>query len=358
MSHLLPRLLTSLAALASSTSFGCALFDDAPSHFGYRPVDEWGVTLDAAQACDALANDVGGCATQNDLCLELCGADASVMCRLDVDYVELADELADERPESDGPACPTADGVATVTLWCGHYVYASLDDATSCISAVAGRRPAGLLPARPSHTPGGELGDYFADCARLEAASVDAFDALRDELRAHGAPPALIEAAERAADDERRHAALMTALATRHGAKAREPEVERRPPRALAEMAAENLSEGVVRETFGALVALWQARHARDAEVRHAMRQIADDECEHAALAWDVAAWAQERLGPEVDLRRTIVQAVEALAREAGRAPTPALAEAAGLPNASEALALVALLWREAWADALRAEAA
>ena len=51
-------------------------------------------------------------------------------------------------------------------------------------------------PAAPGQrTP---LGHYFAVTARLEAASVDAFRILRDELRAHEAPGSLEQARLRA----------------------------------------------------------------------------------------------------------------------------------------------------------------
>src|SRR3989442_1726027 len=63
------------------------------------------------------------------------------------------------------------------------------------------------LEAEPMPTRA-DLGGYFATMASLEAASVGAFRALRTELRAHGAPRALVRAAERAARDEIRHARM------------------------------------------------------------------------------------------------------------------------------------------------------
>jgi hypothetical protein len=133
--------------------------------------------------------------------------------------------------------------------------------------------------------------------ARLEAASVFAFRELRVELRAHGAPRALVRAAERAARDETRHARATRALARRYGANVPPPVVERRPVRSLEAIALDNATEGCVRETFGALVAHHQAHTARDPVVSAAMKRIARDETRHAALAYDIDAWATQRLG-------------------------------------------------------------
>src|SRR4029079_4274037 len=62
--------------------------------------------------------------------------------------------------------------------------------------------------------------------------------------------------------------------------------------RPLAEVAIENAVEGCVRETFGAMMATYQAAHAEDAEIARIMRRVARDETRHAALSWAVARWA------------------------------------------------------------------
>jgi hypothetical protein len=58
------------------------------------------------------------------------------------------------------------------------------------------------------------------------------------------------------------------------------------PARSLEELAVENAVEGCVRETYGALTAIWQARTAKDPSVAAAVRRIARDETRHAALSW------------------------------------------------------------------------
>lgn len=90
-----------------------------------------------------------------------------------------------------------------------------------------------------------------------------------------------------------------------------------------------------VRETFGALVGLWQAQTARDPRVRAIMQRVARDETRHASLSWDIDRWARTKLAPAAIARidRARAQALRSLEREAGATPHPALVEQAGLPS-------------------------
>jgi bacterioferritin (cytochrome b1) len=155
-----------------------------------------------------------------------------------------------------------------------------------------GRRPEGYAP----RSQGTSLGDYLAMSAELEAASVPAFRRLARELRAHGAPRELVSRAEKAARDEVRHARMTQRLAERFGGAPKLPRIGKLPVRSLEAIAEENAREGCVRETFGALVASVQAQRATDEGIRAAMEAIAVDETEHAALAWDVAAWLDTQI--------------------------------------------------------------
>src|SRR6185503_14215139 len=137
---------------------------------------------------------------------------------------------------------------------------------------------------------------FLADAARLEAASVVAFNDLEWELRRLRAPVALRAAARRAADDERRHARIVGELARRHGGRVRALELSSRRVRSLEEIARENAAEGCVRELYGAAVGLWQARAASDPAIRHAMSTIAPDEIRHAEFSFALAEWARSRL--------------------------------------------------------------
>jgi hypothetical protein len=221
--------------------------------------------------------------------------------------------------------------------------------------AVGGRRPAGLEPARCE--TGNVLGRFFAQLAHLEAASVGAFTTLGQELRELGAPAALVRAAQRSARDEVRHARAMARIARRHGGEPPPVRAARRRTRSLAAVAIENAVEGCVRETFGALVAAWQAEHARDERIARAMARIASDEIRHAALAWAIARWIELRL--DARARRTLVSArraaTVALRREARGPVPPPLESLAGLPSASQAAHLLEVLERELWSRATSA---
>lgn len=176
---------------------------------------------------------------------------------------------------------------------------------------LAGRKPEGLAPVR---TTGDRAGGYFAKMAHLEAASVVAFAHMVDELRAHGAPLELVARAEKAIADERRHAECIGALARQRGSKVPNVEVTPMRVRSLLEMAIENRREGCVRETFGALLAHYQAETSTERQVRDAMKAIAVDETEHAALSWDLDAWFAGNLD------ESELALVEAAGREAALA--------------------------------------
>jgi hypothetical protein len=204
--------------------------------------------------------------------------------------------------------------------------------------AVAGRRPEGLRMNQLTARGEGPVGEHFASVAILEAASVTAFRRLRRELAAMGAPRALLDRIRVAARDEIRHARSITALAKKYGVTPAAPEViptER--PRTLFEIAVENAREGCVRETYGALVAHFQAGQAEDADVRQAMSVIADEETEHAALSWDIAAWMETQLGEAecAALEEERRNAVAVLARDLTREGDPQALAVSGMPTAA-----------------------
>ena len=162
------------------------------------------------------------------------------------------------------------------------------------VQYLCGRKLDGLFDA-PIGTAGA-LGEALARAAWLEAASIHAFRRLARELRAHGAPRELVDAARACARDEARHARTMARLARARGAVVPRVRVDETGVRDLESVARENAVEGCVGETYGALLAIWQAEHARESDVRDAMHAIAPDELRHAALAWAIASWADARL--------------------------------------------------------------
>jgi hypothetical protein len=213
--------------------------------------------------------------------------------------------------------------------------------------AFIGRRPRGLVLGHVSRR-GGPLGRHLALVAHREAGAIEAFRGLRAELLLHGAPPSLLRAAEEASAASTRHALVFTSLARRFGGVVREPRLVRQAPPSLLEVAAQNAADGCVRQTFGALVALFQARKARDPSVARAMAELATDELRHARLAFRIDLWAAASLDePE---RATVDEAkraaLERLRAEVACEPEDELVTWAGSPRSAEAVAL---------ADAFRA---
>jgi hypothetical protein len=216
------------------------------------------------------------------------------------------------------------------------------------LSYLCGRRLDGL------RAPGGSgagVGGALARAAWLEAASVRAFQRLARELRAHGAPDALVRAARACARDEARHARDVARLARRRGAVVPPVRVERLGLRDLESVARENAVEGCVGETYGALLAAWQAEHAADADVRAAMRAIAPDELRHASLGWAVAAWAETRLSGDARerVRAAREEAVRDLLQNAHNEPDAEVSRATGAPRAADATRLASAMNAEVW---------
>jgi hypothetical protein len=204
-----------------------------------------------------------------------------------------------------------------------------------CPSTI-GRRPEGLHLATGARGRNA-LGDHFARMSELEAASVTAFERLTQELELHAAPRSLVQAAKRARRDEIRHARVTRQLARRFGAEPASVRVAPEAPRTLEVIAIENAVEGCVRETFGALMAHFQAARAGDPAIRETLKRLAGDETRHAALGWEVASWVEERLDVDANARVRAArnEAVATLSTEIAE-PAPELVDQAGIPTATE----------------------
>lgn len=210
---------------------------------------------------------------------------------------------------------------------------------------ISGRRPRGY---RRRGSLGASISDVLSTRAKLEAASVAAFDALAAELAAFGAPRGLVARAARSAREEERHARVVSALAVARGGRAAIPRAERartgagRAPRGLLAMAIENAREGCVFETFAALSARVESETATDATFRRHMRAIARDEARHADLARDVDAWIRPHLRPaeRARLDRAHRAAWATLERSVARPAIPEL----GVPEPARRKQLVAAL--------------
>jgi hypothetical protein len=209
----------------------------------------------------------------------------------------------------------------------------------------AGRAPANTT--RPTLRDASTAA-WLATTAALESASVRAFRELRSDLAAHRAPRALLRRASRAARDEARHTRSMRSLARRRGRSTplRSWSLSSHETPSLEQLATQNAVEGCVREAFAALLAHHQARHATNAEMRAAMKKIAQEETEHAALSFAVDAWALARL--PLDARARVESARASAVRELIQSPLPALdptaAQELGLPSVCVAARLATRL--------------
>jgi rubrerythrin len=216
----------------------------------------------------------------------------------------------------------------------------------------SGRRPEGLARLAPgSLRSAPPTGAWFAEMARLEAASVAAFERLARELDAHGAPASLVRRAHRSARDEVRHARAMRTLARSFGAEPLPPDAAPLSVRSLEEVAIENAVEGCVHETLGAALADYQWRAAEHPRVRKYLRAIARDEARHAALAWDVYGWTLERLDParRARVRKALRVAADGVSSRTVAGASESLRTQAGLPDHPRAAAIVGSLRRTLW---------
>ncbi|MEM6293821.1 MAG: hypothetical protein AAGA54_21275 [Myxococcota bacterium] len=187
--------------------------------------------------------------------------------------------------------------------------------------------------------------------AATEHASVASFGRVALELMSLAGPPELIAGAHRAALDELEHTRICLGLARACGAKPVEPGALRAVPQReadLARFAADTFIEGCVGETVAALMVTRAARDA-DPSIRAPLERIADDETQHAALAWRMVAWAVKRGGAPV------LDAVEAAARGARRDVPSSLPAKDGQPALRRLGRLdahgLAVARRDAWRD-------
>lgn len=105
--------------------------------------------------------------------------------------------------------------------------------------------------------------------------------------------------------------------------------------RDLLSIAVENAVEGCTLETYGAIVAPFQAERASLAS-RPLLKKIARDETRHAELAHDVAVWLDGKLTmPErAAVAKARAEALESLRARLDVEPPTELAAELGVPNA------------------------
>jgi hypothetical protein len=294
--------------------------DDAPSNCNHFFAQPCGIPDGVQGVLPAVNNGV--CQFNFNDCTLLCGAPGYLTCL------------------AVGPACEPDGNVLDLTRDAAGGPL--IVECGSCVG-VLGRRPDGLtaFAASAALDP---VADFFAMAAYLEEASVHAFRIMRRELDALGAPEDLLEAATRAEADEVKHTRMTQDIARANGGSLRPVRVKKNGHRCLEEIALENAVEGCVRETYGALLAMWQAEHASDASIARAMKEIAVDETRHAALSWSVASWADALLDDAARARVAAAfdRAFIDLDREMDVEPHAALVDRAGMPTARDQKRLLA----------------
>jgi hypothetical protein len=207
----------------------------------------------------------------------------------------------------------------------------------------AGRRPAGLVRGG-SGSKENPTARILAKIARLEGAAVVAFAQLSRELERLGAPADLVQRAQEAALDEIRHAREVSTLSEAHGHQVAPVVVERVGERTLLSLAVENAVEGCVRECWGALVAHFQAQHAKDPAVRKVWATIAEEETGHAVLSADIGRWLVQHLSEaeQQTVSRAYDQAILELREEVAQSSMEC--EELGFPDRQTGLLLFAQL--------------
>lgn len=360
LASLLQRIVFSVAASSALASAGCASTvtpvdtpdssmnpDDAGATDASAPVDVVTPTRDVAMARDAGPPiDAGPCSPE--VTQSSCTGSVRWTCGVPAELQNVTGGLPSEICER---YCPPVVDSGFVYLYCSLYPRDSEASLTlHCGYCASGRRSEGLVEP-DLRVAGNRVGEFLANCATLENASVTAFERLHAELRAYGAPADLLAAITVAADDERDHTDRMTAASLAWGVRPLAPEFTGTASRSLTAIARENMIEGCVRETWGALVAAWQAAHAEDVALGALFTRVAHDEARHAALSWRMDAW----IAPQLDDadRATLTdardRAIESLEADACARTHPELARVAGLPDASAKRALLDALRAALW---------
>lgn len=134
--------------------------------------------------------------------------------------------------------------------------------------------------------------EMWAFRAHSEHEAAARFLRLADRLAGVGAPPAVVELAVTAVEDERRHRAECAAMAERHGhdalvfAEETAPEVA---PPALApaeRVLYESVAFCCITESINAALLAHTLSAVTDAETRRVVRDILADEVSHSRIGW------------------------------------------------------------------------
>ncbi len=170
---------------------------------------------------------------------------------------------------------------------------------TDWAAAIGALALAGIAPEERA-----ALADHWTREAAFEHASIASFAQLTLDLLSVGAPPDLLEAAQRATIDEIEHARITFALATAYGGAPVGPAALAALPgasRTLASIARSTFIDACVGESVASAALAESSRRASDPVLRDLLAKMADDEERHAELAWRIVAWTLRSGDPTVE---------------------------------------------------------
>jgi len=148
------------------------------------------------------------------------------------------------------------------------------------------------------------LADHWTQEAAFEHASIASFAQLTLDLLSVGAPPDLLEGAQRATIDEIEHARITFALASAYGGAPVGPAALSALPgasRTLASIARSTFIDACVGESVASAALAESSRRATDPVLRDVLAKMAEDEERHAELAWRIVAWTLRSGDPAVE---------------------------------------------------------
>jgi hypothetical protein len=169
------------------------------------------------------------------------------------------------------------------------------------------------------------IASAWAEQAAFEHASIASFARFILQLLACDAPARLVTRAQRALGEEIEHAQLFFGFASHYAGRPLGPSALdiRDALEASADFDAIVLAavrEGCIAETISAWHVALAATSARDPAMARALARVAEQELEHAALAWAFLAWARPRASDT--LRARIEETFHAAERHVPRGPT------------------------------------
>jgi len=243
------------------------------------------VTATCATDADCGANSL--CAVANYVCggITFKCTTAQDECITSNDCMGGTCALQDGRRACDNAVCGRPFLIAEVPRMAAIETRADWLDATLSPDA------SGLSPLERA-----QLAAHWARLGQMEHASIAAFARFSLQLLSLGAPSELVEACNRALADETAHTRACFALASAYGGTAVGParlDIEHCfEDTSLLAIAKLVLREGCLGETVASLEALAAAEVASDPAVKRALTQIANDELQHAELAFKFLRWA------------------------------------------------------------------